>query len=139
MADTIGFNEGKDYILTNGAVTRTATFLLSTKDTTILGATDTFATVSEITGWTGASAYARVTQTVPAASNGILTFSQITWQTGAATDGPATCKSVVMALPGLTAVYAWNLQVGGTNFPLNTINGIIQFTPVFFLQNVGGS
>jgi hypothetical protein len=144
MADTIGFNEGKDFLLQQlrGASGITVVhFLLSTKDTGTLVATDTLGGgVGEITGWTGgATPYARISQTVPAPSSGVISFSQIAWATDTSTNGPASVKSVVMVANAANkALFAWNINAGGSAVAMNAASTTLQFTPTFFLQNVGG-
>lgn len=146
MADTIGFNEGKDFLLAHlrgGTAITTVYFLLSSTDTATLTATNTLTGgVGEITGWTGgASAYARISQTVPAPVNGVVDFTQITWSTDTSTNGPASVKSVVMVTTSDNsgkALFAWNLNTGGSADDMSAANSILAVTPTFFLQNVGG-
>ena len=141
MPDFRAFNEGKDWIADNNISGATVYFLLSSQAIGVGGleATDTLAGgVGEITGWTGASAYARLSQAIPAPTNGVMTFSQMTWQTGAATDGPASVISVVMVTsPDNTgkAIGAWHIEVGGTADAFNLANVTLNFTPTLFLAN----
>ena len=145
MADFIAFNEGKDFLLTNDfQALASVYFLLSSQQIAVGGleATDTLALgVGEITGWTGASAYARKSQTVPVPSNGVINFALMSWATGAAVDGPASVRSVVLATTADNtgkAIGAWHIETGGAADAFNLANVTLNFTPTLFLQNVGG-
>jgi hypothetical protein len=141
MPDFRAFNEGKDWIINNDVSGATWYFLLSSQAIGVgeLEATDTLAGgVGEIAGWTGASAYARISQAVPAPSNGVITFSEITWQTGAATDGPASVKSVVLVTSADgtgKAIGAWHIEAGGTADDFSLANVTLNVTPTLFLKN----
>src|SRR5688500_18469893 len=95
MADFIAFNEGKTELAANGLLA-TCRFLLSTRGVdagTAHAAGNTLAGgVGEITG----PGYARQSQAEPSPSNGVVSFSQMSFATGAATDWPAGVRSVVL-------------------------------------------
>lgn len=132
MADFIAFTEGKNELANNG-LPSTCYFLLSTKSvdgTSAFTAGNTLsgATVGEITG----TGYARQSQAEPTASSGTVTFSQMSWATGAATDWPAAVRSVVLATTSNNtgkAIAAWNLQTGGTARDMSGANTTENFTP----------
>lgn len=132
MADFIVFTEGRSELINNG-LPATCRFLLSTKSvdaTNPFSAANTLSgtTVGEITG----TGYARTSQAEPSASSGVVTFSQMSWSTGAATDWPATTRSVVLVTTADNtgkAICAWNLQTGGAARDLSTANTTEQFTP----------
>ena len=147
MADFISFDEGENYVLDNDIVGATFYFLLSTRSCPAdinapvageHGGGDTLAGgVGEVTYWTGG---ARQNQIVPAPAAGVIAFAMESWDTGANTNGPATVKSVVMVTTADNlgkAIAAWNLASGGTNRPMNGANYVIQFTPNYFLKNIG--
>jgi len=135
MADFIAFTEGKNELANNG-LPSTCYFLLSTKPcsgtgTHVVG--DTLSGgVGEITG----TGYARQSQSEPSASSGTVTFSQMSWSTGSATDWPSSVKSVVLVTTSNNtgkAICAWNLQAGGTARDLSGANTTEQFTPTLTL------
>jgi hypothetical protein len=135
MADFLAFTEGKNELLNNG-LPSTCYFLLSTKPcsgTGALAASDTLAGgVGEITG----TGYARQSQAEPSASGGSVTFAQMSWATGSATDWPASVKSVVLATTSGNAgkaLCAWNLQTGGGARDLSGANTTESFTPTLSL------
>lgn len=105
--------------------------------------TDVLSGVGEVAGWTGgATPYARISQLVPAPSNGIINFTMIQWASDTASNGPAVVASVIMATTADNtgkAVYAWNINAGGASVAFNGPNNVLRATPTFFLQNVGGS
>lgn len=116
MADFLRYDEGAKYLLTSGdGLPSTCRFLLSTKPcsgagTHVVG--DTLAGgVGEITG----TGYARQSQAAPTpGSTGTVSFSQMTFATGSATDWPASVKSVVLVTTADNsgkAICAWNLLV----------------------------
>lgn len=137
MADFLAFNEGKSELANNGLPT-TCYFLLSTKGVDAgtahtAGETLAGATLGEITG----TGYARQSQSEPTASSGVVTFTQMSWSTGANTDWPAGTRSVVLATGAAgtgKAICAWNLQVGGAARDLSQANTTEQVTPTL---NVG--
>ena len=140
MADEFIFNEGKDAILAGG-LTSVVSFALSTKKcgTQQVGehlVTDTYAGgFAEITG----TGYARITVNPrPDSVDGIVSFDQISWDTGAATDWPATCRSAIIIDSNDKLVYACNLQAGGDAVDMSAAGAILAWTQTFFIQNVGG-
>ena len=135
MADFIAFNEGKTELANNG-LPSTCRFLLSTKPCSGSGtfvAGDTLAGgVGEITG----TGYARQSQSEPTASSGVVTFAQMSWATGSATDWSSAVKSVVLVTSADNsgkAICAWNLVSGGTARDLSLANTTEQFTPTLTL------
>lgn len=131
MADFISFNEGRKELANNG-LPSTCYFLLSTKDTSTLLVTDTLAGgVAEITG-TGYARQSQAEPTASAANPAAVAFSQMTYATGAATDWPASVKSVVLATTSDNtgkAICAWNLVAGGTARAMNLANTTENVTP----------
>lgn len=147
MPDFVSFDEGEDYVLNNDISGATFYFLLSDRACPAdvndpqageHGGGDTLAGgVGEVTYWTGG---ARQSQVVPAPAAGVIAFAQEVWDTGAETDGPATVKSVVMVTSADNtgvAIAAWNIQEGGANCPMDDPNDRVEFTPVYFLANIG--
>lgn len=131
MADFISFNEGRKELADN-AKPATSYFLLSTKDCNTHVVTDTLGGgVGEITG----TGYARQSEATPAASSAnpaAVAYAVKTWSTGAATDWPASVKSVVLATTSDNtgkAICAWNLQAGGAARAMNAANTTENFTP----------
>lgn len=131
MADFISFNEGRKEIVNNG-LPGTVFFLLSTRDCNTHAVTDTLGGgVGEITG----TGYGRQSQAEPTASSAnpaAVSFTQMTWSTGAATDWPASVKSVVATTTSDNtgkALCAWNLQVGGTARDFSSAGTTENFTP----------
>ncbi len=136
MADFLAFNEGKTELANNG-LPSTCYFLLSTKPCSGTGAhaaSDTLAGgVGEITG----TGYARQSQSEPAASSGVVSFSQMSWSTGSATDWPSSVKSVVLVTTANNtgkAICAWNLIAGGAARDLSQANTTESFTPTLTLS-----
>lgn len=133
MTDFIAFNQGKTELASNG-LPSTCYFLLSTKDCNTHVATDTLGGgVGEITG----TGYARQSQAEPTPTNGVVAFSQMTWATGAATNWPASVKSIVLVTTSDNtgkAICAWNLQTGGAARDLSGANTTEKVTPTL---NVG--
>jgi hypothetical protein len=133
MADFIAFNEGKTELANNG-LPATCYFFLSTKDcnTHVVGDVLSGAAMGEITG----TGYARQSQAEPTASAGVVTFAQMSWATGSATDWPASVKSVVLATTVANtgkAICAWNLIAGGVARNLAAANTTESFTPTLTL------
>jgi hypothetical protein len=131
LADFLSFNEGRKEFANNG-LPATCYFLLSTKDCATHVVGDTLAGgVGEITG----TGYARISEAEPTASlanPSAVVFSQKSWATGAATDWPASVKSVVLATTSDNtgkAICAWNLVTGGTARAMNAANTTENFTP----------
>jgi hypothetical protein len=104
--------------------------------------------IGEAQNTTTSTGYARQSQAPPAPSSSNPTsvaFSQISWTTGANTDWPSFCKSVVLCTVtsyatsgGLTAkwICAWNLQTGGTARNMAQANTTEQFTPLLLIGYV---
>lgn len=136
MADFIAFNEGRKEVWDN-AKPATSYFFLSTKDCNTHVVTDTLvgAAMGEITG----TGYTRQSESTPAASSAnpsVVGYAVKTWATGAATDWPASVKSVVLATTSDNtgkAICAWNLVAGGTARALNAANTTENFTPTLNL------
>lgn len=132
MADFISFNEGRKEIADN-AKPVTSYFFLSTKDcnTHVVGDTLVAAAMGEITG----TGYARQSEATPAATSAnpaAVVYAIKTYATGAATDWPASVKSVVLATTSDNtgkAICAWNLVVGGTARAMNAANTTENVTP----------
>lgn len=133
MADFKAFNQGKTEMASNGLPT-TCYFLLSTRDADTHAAGDTLAGgVGEING----TGYTRQSQAEPTPANGVVSFAQMTWATGAATNWPASVKSVVLVTSADNsgkAICAWNLQAGGAARDLSGANTTEKVTPTL---NVG--
>lgn len=131
MADFISFNEGRKELANNG-LPATCYFLLSTKDTTTLVVGDTLAGgVAEITG-TGYARQSEAEPTATSANPSAVVFAIKTFATGAATDWPASVKSIVMATTSDNtgkAICAWNLVTGGTARAMNAASTTENFTP----------
>ncbi len=95
--------------------------------------------VSEVTYWTGG---ARLSQTVPAPSNKIITFTPFAFNTGTHSDGPASVKSYAwVTTSGNTGVVimAANVQAAGAAADMSGQNANLAISPIYFLQNIGGS
>lgn len=138
MADFLAFNEGRKEVWDN-AKPATSYFLLSTRDCNTHVTADTLAGgVGEITG----TGYARQSEATPAASlanPAVVAYAIKTWSTVAATDWPASVKSVVLATTADNsgkAICAWNLISGGTARALNLANTTENFTPTLNLGYV---
>lgn len=134
MADFISFNEGRKELANNG-LPATCYFLLSTKACSGVGGlavTDTLSGgVGEITG-TGYSRQSQSEPTASAANPSAVSFTQMSWTTGSATDWSNAVKSVVLVTTSDNtgkAICAWNLQTGGTARDLSGANTTEQFTP----------
>lgn len=132
MADFIVFDEGARELLANG-LPATCRFMLSTRGVDAgtaftAGQTLAGATLGEITG----TGYARQSQAEPAPSGRGVSFAQMSWSTGSATDWPAGVRSVVLVTTADNtgkAICAWNLQTGGVPRDLSGSNTTEQFTP----------
>lgn len=73
---------------------------------------EVYSGVGEITGWTGANAYNRITVPTPTPVNKIVTWGPLLWQVGAAVDGPTNVRSLVLEDPVLLrAICAWDLRM----------------------------
>lgn len=137
MADFLMFTEGKTELANNG-LPSTCYFLLSTKGVDAgtahtAGETLAAADLGEITG----TGYARLTESEPTASSGVVSFAIKTWSTGSATNWPAGVRSIVLATGASTtgkAICAWNLQTGGTARDMSAANTTENVTPTL---NVG--
>ena len=87
--------------------------------------------MGEITG-TGYSRKSEAEPTPSLANPAVIAFAVKSWATGAATDWPASVKSIVLATtPDNTgkAICAWNLVAGGTARAMNAANTTENFTP----------
>jgi hypothetical protein len=137
MADFIAFNEGKTEMASNG-LPATCYFLLSTKGVDAgtahtAGETLAAADLGEIAG----TGYGRKNQAEPAPANGVVSFAQMSWDTGSATNWPAGVRSIVLVTgPAASgkAICAWNLQPGGAPRDLSAANTTENVTPTL---NVG--
>jgi len=133
MADFISFNEGRKYLATTGqGLPSTCYFLISTTATGSMAVTNTLAGgVGEITG-TGYSRQSQSAPTPSSANPSVISFSQMSWSTGSATDWSSAAASVVLATTSDNtgkAICAWNLQSGGATRDLSKANTTEQFTP----------
>jgi hypothetical protein len=116
LADYITFNEGKSEMANNG-LPSTCFFLLSTKSVDgtsphTAGETLAAADLGEITG----TGYARLTESEPTASAGVVSFAVKSWSTSTHTDWPSAVRSVVLVTGASTsghAICCWNLQPSG--------------------------
>jgi hypothetical protein len=132
MADFLMFTEGRSELASNG-LPATCYFALSTKSVDgtnphTAGETLAGAAFGEITG----TGYARQSQAEPSAVNGVVTFTQMSWSTGSATDWPAAVRSVVLVTgSGSTgkAIAAWNLIAGGAARDLSQASTTESVTP----------
>jgi hypothetical protein len=132
MADYLFFDEGVNELLDNG-FPATCRWLLSTKPCSGAGAhaagdTLSGAGVGEITG----TGYGRQSQAEPAAGSRAKAFSQMTWDTGTATDWPASVKSAVLVTTADNsgkAIVAINLQAGGAARDMSAAHVQEKFTP----------
>jgi hypothetical protein len=133
VADFMMFTEGRTELASNG-LPSTCYFLLSTKsvDATsahTAGETLAGATLGEISG----TGYARQSQSEPTPASGVVTFSQMTFATGSATDWSSTVRSVVLVTGSAgtgKAICAWNLQTGGAARDMSQANTSELVTPV---------
>jgi hypothetical protein len=134
VADFISFNEGRKELANNG-LPSTCYFLLSTKPCSGAG---TFAVTDTLAGGVGeisGTGYARQSQSEPTASSAnpaVISFTQMTWSTGSATDWSNAVKSVVLVTSADNsgkAICAWNLITGGTARDLSQANTTELFTP----------
>lgn len=130
MADFVQFDEGSNYIIQNGWPT-TVYFLLSTAKVGALTNSSTLAGgLEEITG----TGYARQSQARPTPVGGVLSFTQMTWATGVATDWPRNVTSIIaVTSPNNvgTALCAWNLQGGGAPRDMSGSNTYADVTPIY--------
>lgn len=127
MADFISFNEGRKE-LTNNGLPATLSFDLSSKDCNTHVVGDTFAGGYGIITGTGYAAQTEAEPTATLANPAAVAFAQKTWATGAATDWPASVKSVVMR-DASHIFCAWNLVTGGTARAMNAASTTENFTP----------
>jgi hypothetical protein len=127
VADFISFNEGRKEIANNG-LPATCTFDLSSRDCNTHVVGDTFGGGYGVITGTGYAAQTEAEPTASAANPSVIAFAIKTWATGAATDWPASVKSVVMRDAG--KIYcAWNLVTGGTARAMNAASTTENFTP----------
>lgn len=134
MADFIAFDEGLTDLINNG-LPSTCTFDLSTKPCSGSGAhaaSDTYGGGYGVATGTG---YTAQTQSEPTASAGVISFAQMSWNTGSATNWPSSVKSVVLRNGTSKLICAWNLVAGGTARDLSTANITEQFTPSLTLTD----
>lgn len=131
----ISFEEGRKHLAQSG-LPATCYFLLSTTDEASFLQTATLAGgVGEATG----TGYARQSQALPtptSANPTAISFAQMSWSTGSATDWPAAVKSVVLVTTSDNtgvAICAWNLN-GTTGRAMNAANTTENFTPTLDLQ-----
>lgn len=132
----ISFEEGRKAVAQSG-LPATCYFLLSTKDEASFLQTDTLAGLAsgEITG----TGYARQSQALPtptSANPTVISFTQMSWATGSATDWPAAVKSCVLVTTSANTgvmVAAWNLN-GTTGRAMNAANTTENFTPTLNLS-----
>jgi len=129
MADFVAFNEGKAELVNNG-LPSTCTFDLSTKTVDEIGAEATYAGGYGVATGTG---YSAKTESEPTASKGKVEFAKKTWETGSATDWPASVKSVVLRNGSSKLICAWNLRAGGAGRAMNAANTVENFTPTLEL------
>lgn len=131
MADFISFNEGRAKLFNSG-LPATCTFDLSSKDCNTHVVGDTFGGGYGIIAGTGYAAQTEAEPTATTANPSVIAFAQKTWATGAATDWPASVKSVVMR-DAATIYCAWNLVTGGTARAMNAAATTENFTPTLNL------
>jgi hypothetical protein len=154
MATEIGFNEGKDLILTDG-MPGTSTFMLVTDPIAAdpsdpqageLYAGTVYVDVTEV-DWTGTThPYARKSDTTPASADGVVTYElALTWLTGDATDGPADARTLILLDDAdSTLIYAWDVPtIVGETADMSAASSSLNLNSDgsfdFFLQNVGGN
>lgn len=130
MADFITFEEGRTDLVNNG-LPATCTFDLSTKTVDELGKEATYAGGYGVATGTG---YEAKTESEPSASKGKVSFAKKTWETGAATDWPASVKSCVLRNAKTNLICAWNLQAGGAGRAMNAANTTENFQPTLELS-----
>lgn len=142
----MAFNEGKNSLGSNG-LPANVYFFPSTKPCPVNinapaggehNPTDTLvgAAMGEITG----TGYVRKTQAEPSPSGGDFVFAVMTWNTGAATDWPASVKSLVLCTTSDNtgvAICAWNLIPGGTLVNLSAASTPLAVTPSLLLRALG--
>lgn len=130
MADFIAFNEGRSELASNG-LPSTCYFGLSSKSvdgTNAYTAGVTLASSGEITG----TGYTRKSQAEPTPASGVVSFTQMSWTTGAATDWSATARSIFLATTTDNTgkiIAAWNLQTAGAARDLSGANTTENVTP----------
>jgi hypothetical protein len=95
--------------------------------------------VGEVTYWTTGG---RLSQVVPASVNGIITFVPFAFNSGAHVDGPVSVKSyawVTTANNTGVVIAAGNVQAAGAAASMAAQNANLAISPVYFIQNIGGS
>lgn len=128
MADFISFNEGRAYMSNNG-FPATCTFALSTKDCNTHVVGDAYASFGEITG-TGYTRQTEAEPTLTSANPAAMVFAAKVFATGAATDWPASVKSIVFVdATNSKLICAWNLVAGGAARAMNAASTTETFTP----------
>jgi hypothetical protein len=138
-------NQGKDAFpngISGVLAGKTMVLGLSTIPFASCLATMTYATRSPATYWTGG---ADQTETFPTSVNGSMAGSQISWNTGAATDGPNNVYTGTVSVSGILimfvdAVALTNLALGTsyTVLDMSVANQVISWSPAPLIQNVGG-
>src|SRR3954470_16358127 len=109
MADFISFNEGRAWVANNG-LPATCTFELSSRDCNTHVVTDTHAGGYGIITGTGYASQTEAEPTASTANPAVISFAIKTWATGAATDWPASVKSIVLRdATNSKIICAWNL------------------------------
>ena len=109
----------------------TCTFDLSTKTVDELGKEATYAGGYGVATGTG---YTAKTESEPTATKGKVEFAKKTWETGSATDWPASVKSCVLRNGASKLLCAWNLIPGGAGRAMNAANTTENFTPTLQLE-----
>lgn len=130
MADFISFEEGRTDIANNG-LPATCTFDLSTKTVDELTKEATYAGGYAVATGTG---YAAKTEAEPTATKGKVEFAKKTWETGSATDWPASVKSCVLRNGTSKLICGWNLQASGVGRAMNAANTTEAFTPTLQIE-----
>ena len=131
----ISFEEGRTHLATIGLPATTYWLLSTTDEASFLQTNTLVGGVGEITG----TGYARQSQALPtptSANPTVLTFAQMTWATGAATDWPSAVKSAVLVTTSNNtgvAICAYNLN-GTTGRNMSAANTTEYFTPTLELQ-----
>ena len=76
--------------------------------------------------------YTRASQAAPVPVAGVASFTQMTWQTGAATDWPANAASIILVSSQDNSgklICAWNLIASGAARDMSQPNTTEQVTP----------
>jgi len=136
MADVLVFDAGKNTILDGGIPTTSNGIEWALSDRSVEGggtqhkAADTLGGgVGKITG----TGYTDKKATAPSAASGKKSFSAVEWETGSATDWPASVRSAVLII-GSVAVAAFNLRTGGSARDMSAANTSETFTGTLTLS-----